>query len=154
LKTRSPVAVSFSRITEISMSVDFSWIVGLRCRELMRGPHTWHFEFGAGTSLVTECPWRIIANSGIALGSVDDQQQFGLPVPIDAEAVAHKLLRGRQVTSVEVRPESSDLVLHFDSERRLELFNNSLGYEGWTLNGPDGKQIIAQGGGHLVCFGS
>jgi hypothetical protein len=57
------------------------------------------------------------------------------------------------VTAVEVRPESSDLVLQFDSERRLELFNNSSGYEGWTLSGPDGKQITAQGGGHLACFG-
>jgi hypothetical protein len=43
------------------MNIEFSWIVGLRCRALMRGPHTWHFEFDAGTSLVAECPWRIIA---------------------------------------------------------------------------------------------
>jgi hypothetical protein len=86
----------------------------------------------------------------IALGSVGDRQQFGLPMPIDAQAIAGKLLSGRRVTAAEVRPESSDLVLQFDGERRLELFNNSSGYEGWTSSGPDGKQTIAQGGGGLV----
>ena len=135
------------------MSVDFSWIVGLRCRAVRREPHTWHFDFGADTSLVAECPWRVIANTRIALGSVDDHQQFGLLVPVDAEVLAGELLRGRQVTAVEVRPDSSDLVVSFDGEKRLELFNNSSGYEGWTLNGPDGRQVIAQGGGSLADFG-
>jgi len=136
------------------MGFDLTWLIGLRYRELVRGDYSWHFDFGAGASLVAECPWRIIANGGIALGSIDDQQQFGLPAPVDAQVMAGELLQGRQVTAVEVMPGSSDLVLTFDSERRLELFNNSSGYEGWTLTGPNGKRFIAQGGGQLVSFSS
>src|SRR5688572_1134850 len=104
------------------MSVDLSWLVGLRCRELVRAGHTWHFEFEGGTSLVAGCPWRIIANGGIALGSIDDQQQFGLPLPVDAPALAITLLSDRPVTLVELRPVSSDLAFQFAGERRLELF--------------------------------
>jgi hypothetical protein len=118
-----------------------------------RDPHAWHFSLGADAGLVVECPWRIIARAGIALGSVDDHQQFGLPAPVDAEAVAGELLGGREVIAAEVRAESADLVLTFEGERRLELFNNSSGYEGWTLNGADGRRVIAQGGGTLVTLG-
>ena len=134
------------------MGFDFSWIVGCRYRAVVRAEYSWHFDLGPGTSLVAECPWRIIAEGGIALGSVDDQQQFGLPAPVDAQVLAGKLLQGREVTAVEVMPASSDLVLTFDGERRLELFNNSSGYEGWTLSAPNGTRFIAQGGGHLVSF--
>ena len=135
------------------MGFDLSWMVGLRYRELVRGAFSWHFSFGAGASLVAECPWRIIANGAIALGSVDDQQQFGLPAPIDVQVIAGELLHGMQVTGVEATPASSDLVLQFDGERRLELFNSSSGYEGWTLSSPSGKRFIAQGGGRLVILG-
>lgn len=43
----------------------------------------------------------------------------------------------------------SDLAIEF-GPCRLEVFNDSSGYEGWTLAGPDGETLIAQGGGHLV----
>ena len=135
------------------MGFDVTWMVGLGYRALVRGEHSWHFAFGAGASLVAECPWRIIADGGIALGSVDDRQQFGLPAPVDAQVIADELLRGRQVTAIEIVPASSDLVLTFGGDRRLELFNNSSGYEGWSLSGPDGRRFIAQGGGQLVSFG-
>jgi hypothetical protein len=135
------------------MGFDLSWMVGLRYRELIRGDYSWHFEFDPGTSLLAECPWRIIANGRIALGSVDDGQQFGLPAPLDARFIARELLHGAPVTAVEVTSASSDLVLRFEGERRLELFNNSSGYEGWTLTGPDGRHFIAQGGGQIASFG-
>jgi hypothetical protein len=60
------------RRPEIAMSVEISWVVGLRCRTVRRELHTWHFSLEAGTSLVAECPWRIIAGARIVLGSVDD----------------------------------------------------------------------------------
>lgn len=135
------------------MSVDISWVVGLRCRAVRRDPHTWHIGLGAGAGLMAECPWRIVAGARIVLGSVDDHQQFGLPAPVDAEAVAGELLGGREVIAAEVRAEAADLALTFEGERRLELFNNSSGYEGWTLSGADGRRVIAQGGGTLVELG-
>jgi uncharacterized protein YndB with AHSA1/START domain len=76
-----------------------------------------------------------------------------LPAPVDAEAVAGELLGGREVIAAEIKAESADLVLTFEGKRRLELFNNSSGYEGWTLKGPDGRQVIGQGGGTPVTLG-
>ena len=134
------------------MGFDFAWLLGLRYQALVREEYSWHFSFAAGASLVAECPWRIIADGRIALGSVDDQQPFGLPAPVDAQVVAGELLRGRQVTAVDVLPASADLVLAFDGDRHLQLFNNSSGYEGWTLTSPHGRRFIAQGGGRLVSF--
>ena len=84
---------------------------------------------------MAECPWRIS------------------PAPVDAEAIAGELLGGREVIAAEIKPETADLVLTFEGERRLELFNNSSGYEGWTLNGSDGRRLIAQGGGTVVELG-
>jgi hypothetical protein len=84
---------------------------------------------------VAECPWRIS------------------PAPVDAEAIAGELLGGREVIAAEVKPQFADLVLTFEGGRRLELFNDSSGYEGWSLKGPDDGQVIGQGGGAPVTLG-
>jgi len=41
------------------------------------------------------------------------------------------------------------LLVDFDEGIRLEVFNNSSGFEGLVLNGPDGRMFVAQGGGKL-----
>ena len=38
----------------------------------------------------------------------------------------------------------------FGGGTRLEVFNNSSGYESWMLNGPGGRLIVAQGGGNVA----
>jgi hypothetical protein len=54
----------------------------------------WHFGFTVG-GLTVECSWRVVSSEGIVLGSVDHNQQFGLPEPVDAVSRIRKLLEGR-----------------------------------------------------------
>ena len=49
----------------------------------------------------------------------------------------------------------ADIALHFDDETRIDVFNNSSGYEGWQATFVvDGIHwtVIAKGGGELAFF--
>jgi hypothetical protein len=113
-------------------------------------PHSWVFKFSGGGVLRAECPWRIIANGRVALGSADHRQWFGLSKPVDAARQALSLLAAQQISDARIHSETCDLVVEFSAGARLELFNGSSGYEGWNLSSPDGRRRIAQGGGQLV----
>jgi hypothetical protein len=56
-----------------SMTVDLTSLLGLRSTAVVREPHAWHFAFDGGAALVAECPWRILVEGRIALGSADDR---------------------------------------------------------------------------------
>jgi hypothetical protein len=133
------------------MNPDLSWLSGRSLDGVDADPHSWVFRFSGGGVLCAECPWRIIAHGGIALGSLDHQQKFGLPEPVDAARKALNLLAAQQITETRIHPQTCDLVVEFSAGARLELFNDSSGYEGWTLSSPEGRQLIAQGGGQLSC---
>jgi len=127
------------------------WL-GKTCDEILRREHDWTFQFGDAGLVVASCPWRILAESGIALADEDDGQQFGLPKPVNGAEKATALLRGRRVVSIQVSQISGDLKVQFEGERTLELFNNSSGYEAWQATVKrDGKtaNIVAQGGGQI-----
>jgi hypothetical protein len=50
---------------------------------------------------------------------------------------------------------TADLRPRFSNDLRLDLFNNSSGYEGWQgsfVHGGKGTSIIAMGGGGLAFF--
>ncbi|MGH7517087.1 MAG: DUF6188 family protein [Gemmatimonadales bacterium] len=132
------------------MAVDLTLLLGLRCTAVVREPHSWHFAFNGGTALVAECPWRVLVEGRIALGSTDDRQRFGLPQPVDAQLRAQNLLGDRAVLTAAVTADAGDLALSFDGAVRLDLFNGSSGYEGWSLSAPTGGRIIALGGGELA----
>jgi hypothetical protein len=134
------------------MTPNLSWLRGRSLEKVDADPHSWVFKFSGGGGLCAECPWRIIAHGGIALGSSDHQQKFGLPEPVDAARQALKLLARQQISEARIHPETCDLVVEFSAGARLELFNDSSGYEGWTLSSPEGRQVIAQGGGQLACI--
>ena len=99
-----------------------------------------------------------MANSGgggIAFADSDDGQKFGLPEPIVGAATANTLLANRRTTDVEIDPLTADLSAYFDEETRIDLFNNSSGYEGWQASYPSDNgqtQIIGLGGGDLAIF--
>jgi Family of unknown function (DUF6188) len=112
--------------------------------------HLWQFRFGDGdATLNLECPWRLLLNGAIAFGGDDDGQQFGLPAALDGVKETEKLLSASLVRSVEVRSGCSDLSLTFQNGVRLEAFNGSSGYDGWTCSGKGGITVVAQGGGNL-----
>lgn len=100
-------------------------------------------------TLNLECPWRLLLNGAIAFGGDDDGQQFGLSAPLDVVKETEKLLSASLVSLVEIREGCSDLSLTFQNGVRLEAFNGSSGYEGWTCSGKGGVTVVAQGGGNL-----
>ena len=111
----------------------------------------WNFNFGEGLSITASVPWRIVTPDGIAHADRDDGQWFGLPQPVDGEARANSLLSERRVAGVEADELTGDLRIDFGDGVRLDLFNNSSGYEGWqadlTRDDAPSLTIIAMGGG-------
>jgi hypothetical protein len=107
---------------------------------------SWTFSFSNGCSINIMCPWRLIDGGTITNSGADDGQLFGLSEPVDSDSLVKVRLRGRPVTSVEIRKPGSDLLLNFNDNGKLEGFTNSSGYESWSINMP-ASQVIACGGG-------
>jgi len=137
------------------MGEQIQLLEGQRCREVTFDTETeaWIFEFGSGATLKVSCPWRIIAEGRIQLGRRDHGQQFGLPSAVDGMQEAAILLGASQVDSATVSERTADLVITLVSSVRLEVINDSSGYEGWTVHGSAGELFVVQGGGRLVRFG-
>jgi hypothetical protein len=113
----------------------------------------WHFGFTAGW-LMVGCVWRAVSNGRIVLGSEDHRQQFGLPAPVDAVSRILALLAEKTVDSLQIDGLTSDLTIQFTGDVRIDIFNNSSGYEGWNYHGRNGLELVAQGGGRLLmCYG-
>lgn len=134
----------------MSGSIDFSWMVGRLISSVqLNGPTQWSFSFEPGVAIGAECPWRLLQGGHVAISSEDHLQQYGLPAPLDAAAVAASLLSAHSVTLVEVKEGTADLLLEFAGGLRLEFIPMSSGYESWIVTTPSGFQVIAQGGGQL-----
>ena len=125
--------------------------VGTECTVVKR-EHDWDFGFGDGLGLAVAVPWRVVVPEGIAHAEADDRQLFGLKEPINGEQRANELLRGHRVEQIEIDLLTADICIRFDDGVRLDVFNNSSGYEGWTGNlgtGTDHLMVIGQGGGQV-----
>jgi len=134
------------------MSVGFPSLKGQRVSKVVANAHSWTIQFSDGTTLTIECPWRIVANSAIAFGYKDHNQQFGLTEPINGVARAESLLRSSDISNACVDDETGDLTILCSDGVRLELFNDSSGYEGWQMNCSDGSEFIGMGGGAISKF--
>jgi hypothetical protein len=110
----------------------------------------WFLVISDSVYLSIECPWQILTEQGVVLASGDHGQQYGLPAPIDASVRAKELLAGRAIRRVSLDEVSADLHIEFDGPLTIRTFNDSSGYEGWNLTGPQGERYIAQGGGNVV----
>lgn len=108
----------------------------------------WAFVFSGGVVLRVSAPWRVIAHGQIELGWQDDGHRFGLQNPIDATERFGTLVQGHRIASATVSP-PGDLAIDFGDDSILEIFNASCGYEGWQLQGPGQRWILAQGGGNV-----
>lgn len=116
-------------------------------------PHSWSFDFEGRLGLNIQCPWRIVNDHGLTLGSEDDGQQFGLPAPVDGRAMALQLLAATALKRVLFTEKTGDVIFEFESGIRLEVFNNSSGYEGWNCHTSSGLGVIGLGGGTTASFG-
>lgn len=120
----------------------------LEAVERLEATESWSFRFSQERLLNVACPWRILAQGRIAFGWRDHAQTFGLPSPTDGPTECRRLLGSVPATSVAVAAESGDIELAFAGGAKLQVFNDSSGYEGWTYQGLD-VEIIALGGGAL-----
>ena len=134
------------------MTVDLSWLKDRRCESVALDVSGSLFCFGDDATLQIGCAWRIVVAGRIALGSVDHAQRFGLPSPVDAAVEAPEILGQRRVQHIHVAEQFGDLTLDFGDGVRLEIWNGSSGYEGWTAVGPAGRRIVAMGGGELIIW--
>jgi hypothetical protein len=114
---------------------DISWMVGQSLSEIRyRDPGNWWLHFANGGSLHTESAWRFLVAGRIKLTSQDHGQWFGLPAPVNAEAELWSLLSGKTVQTAEIRDETHDMIITFDSDWRLEIVTLSSAYEIWISN--------------------
>jgi hypothetical protein len=127
---------------------------GLTCTRVeLYAEHSWSFDFEGKFGINVQCPWRIVNESGIALGAEDHEQKFGLPKPVDGASLAQQLLSSVALEEVVVIEKTGDINLVFESGVSLEIFNDSSGFEGWNCATASGRQVIGMGGGstaHIV----
>ena len=135
------------------MGYDLGWLVGHTLVGVdSLGHGRWRFGFGDGVEIRTDSPWRVVRDGGIVLSSEDHGRPYGLPQPIDAEAECRAKIGGAVVRAAEVRDETRDIVIAFESGARLEVIPLSSGYESWHLWGPGRRFTVAQGGGSLAVW--
>lgn len=127
-----------------------SALQGQECR-VTRREYDWSFDFGERLSIAVPTWWRVVTSNGIAHASEDDGQWFGLSAPVDGEVRTNELLRGQKVIAVDIDQLTADLRIMFDGGIRLDVLNNSSGYEGWiaTVRGRDGLTVAVIDGGKL-----
>ncbi len=136
------------------MEHDLTWLIGRTLNLIeFRGFGSWRFGFGADGLIQADCPWRLVREGRIALSSEDHGHQYGLTQPVDATVACQSQLGGLAVVAVAVRGETCDLLITFATEARLELIPLSSGYESWHVFGPEGRHIVALGGGGLTGWG-
>ncbi len=126
-----------------------------RCGSIERREGDRALNLAGGGVISLPVPWRIVANGRIAFADEDDRQQFGLPAPVDGEALVNGILDKKVIVGVAVDPETADLSIRFEDAVRLDAFNYSAGYEGWQVSLPPengGFWLIALGGGDVSFF--
>ena len=118
-----------------------------------RREYDWSFDLAGGVSLAVSAPWRIVLEGRIAFARDDDGQVFGLVAPVDGEAEARKLLEGKTIVAATLDRQTADLTLQFGAATRIDVFTNSMAYEGWQATYfIDGQRwsLIAMGGGEVA----
>jgi hypothetical protein len=112
---------------------------------------SWSLSFGSA-GLNIGCPWRIVSGDRITLGGSDHGQKFGLPRPVDVQNEALRLLGGKPVEGANIDETTADLRISFADGVRVDVFNDSSGYEGWTFGDQRGLKLVAQGGGQVAIW--
>jgi hypothetical protein len=88
--------------------------------------------FSDGSRLRLDC-WRIISDGKNRTSSFDHKQKYGLPAPIDAFKQIAEALDGRAVREARWNARTGDLVLLFETNGELQVFNLT-GYEDWEIH--------------------
>ena len=127
--------------------VNLSWMVGRTVQAVsFNEPTVWVFSLGGVEHITVQCLWRILRDGCIAMCSGDHGHPFGLPEPVNAQRDATEWLSSSPVSAVKLIEGTADIVLDAGSVFRLEIISESIGYESWTIRGPEGMCYSAHGG--------
>ncbi|MBN9349042.1 MAG: hypothetical protein J0H55_00015 [Chitinophagaceae bacterium] len=109
----------------------------------------WYFYFSNQILASSSGFWRLLIENKIEFVSLDHQQQFGLPKPLDLVEELKRKLTGKHLTKIEVIKDTFDLVLSLTSGHRLEIYISSSGYETYDFS-IDNKRYIGLGQGGIA----
>jgi hypothetical protein len=118
-------------------------VLGKRVEKFEGNAGAWTIHFG-DVRLNIGCPWRLFVQGSLKFCSSDHKQKFGLPQPFDAESEASKILQSKTLQDFSIAKSTTDLVLDFEDTVKVELLQNSSGYEAWNFSGPKGCLVVAR----------
>jgi hypothetical protein len=123
-----------------SGNLETAWLVHAHLESIERFEKPgegWFFRFEGGIYLTVESLWRVISATAIAITSEDDGQLYGLQAPLDAAVIGLEVISRHTVTGVDIDATSSDLTIHFGADLRLQIVNDTSGFEAWSLSSPE-----------------
>jgi hypothetical protein len=132
------------------MEVTLSWLVGQTLQSCEKTDYTWGFTFANGGKILTESTWRLITKTGTS-SSEDHEQLFGLTQPVDAGKGLIEMIQNKKIISYKIKKLTSDLVIEFEDEIRVEFLVLSGGYESWRTD-YESEQVVCAGGGRLAVY--
>ena len=109
----------------------------------------WLFSFADKIYASSSGFWRLLEMNKIIFVSLDNEQQFGLPKPIDLAEELNKILIGKRLKKIDVIKDTYDLSLTFTEELKLEIYIASSGYESYDFSIND-KRYIGLGSGDIA----
>ena len=113
---------------------------------------SWRFYFADKVYVSVYGFWRLLTNDKITWVSFDNEQQFGLPKPIDLINELKQVLTGKRLTKIEVLNNTFDLTLTLTEGLKIDIYITSSGYESYDFS-IDNKRYIGLGSGDIAILG-
>ena len=112
---------------------------------------SWRFYFSDSVYFSAYGFWRLLTNNKITWVSFDNEQQFGLPKPIDMVEELNQVLTGKRLTKIEVLENTFDLTLTLTDGLKIDIYIASSGYESYDFS-INNKRYIGLGSGDIAIF--
>jgi len=98
--------------------------------------------------LIIGCSWRLRSGDTVLFGCCEYKEET---THLDTYNKLKDALAGKKVKRISIDSPISDLVIEFEEDLFLQLFNNSGLFESWTLSDNDKYEIVSlPGGGYSV----
>ena len=109
----------------------------------------WIFYFGERIYASSSGFWRLLKKNKILFISLDNDQQFGLPKPIDLAEELNKILSTQHLKKINVTKDTNDLILTLTDDLTIEIYISSSGYETYDFS-IEHKRYIGLGSGSIA----
>lgn len=111
----------------------------------------WYFAFEDRICFNTQSIWRLLKDREIVRVSCDNEQQFGLPKPINLAEEMNDCVKGKKLIEIKVKQDTADLLLTLTDNLQIEIFISSSGYESYNFM-IDNKNYIGLGSGDIAIY--